>query len=220
MKCTKLDLCRTRNYACSFKRKDDFEGVCVDTEMYGLSMPWPYDLVMKWEREKAERLKREKAEMAERLEREKAAVEEDNSLIHETKFDSDPKPSDTPFQTDPQLPGALQTEFRLTETPVTCSFEPELPVPDPDINPDPENIEPSSKIDDNESKVGFEVEEKMEKMSSEDSSPSTGKTTAVFNITCRLKSIFFVTLGETLGQDYGRQMKKSASHVEIYTKGR
>ena len=184
MKCTKLDPCRTRNYACSFKRKDDFEGVCVDTEMYGLSMPWPYDLVTKWEREKAERLKREKAEMAERLEREKAVVEEDHSPIPETKFDSDPKPSDTPFQADPQLPGALQPEFRLTETPVTS--ESELSNPDPAINPDPENLEPSSKTDDNESKVGFEVEEKMEKMSSEGSSPSTGKTTAVFNITCRL----------------------------------
>ena len=186
MRCTKLDPCRTRNYACSFKRKDDFEGVCVDTEMYGLSMPWPYDLVMKWEREKAERLKREKAE---RMEREKAAVEEDHSLIPETKFDSDPKPSDTPFQPEPQFSGVLQPEFRLTETPVIS--EPELPVPDTAINPDPTNLEPSSKTDDKESKVGFEVEEKMEKKSS-DASPSTGKTTAVLNITYRLKTIFLL----------------------------
>ena len=67
----------------------------MNTEIYGLSMPWSYDLVMKWEREKAERLKREKA--AEKLKREMAAAAEDSSLITETKLDSHLKPPDAPF---------------------------------------------------------------------------------------------------------------------------
>ena len=130
----------------------------MNTEIYGLSMPWPYDLVMKWEREKAERLKREKA--AEKLKREMAAAAEDSSLIPETKLDSHLKPPDAPFQPEPHLPGVLQPELRSIATP-------ELPDPDTAINPDPENNESSSKTDD---KVGFEVEKKI-------SSPSTGKTT-------------------------------------------
>ena len=121
----------------------------MNTEIYGLSMPWPYDLVMKWEREKAERLKREKA--AEKLKREMAAAAEDSSLITETKLDSHLKAPDTPFQPDPQL----------TESPVIP--ESELPDPDTTINPDPENLEPSSKT------ASFEVDEKI-------SSPRAGKT--------------------------------------------
>ena len=125
----------------------------MNTEIYGLSMPWPYDLVMKWEREKAEGLKREKA--AEKLKREMAAAAEDSSLIPENKLDSHLKAPDTPVEPEPQL----------TESPVI--LESELPDPDTAINLDPENNESSSKTND---KVGFEVEKKI-------SSPSTGKTT-------------------------------------------
>ena len=86
--------------------------MCVNTEIYGLSKPWPYDLVEKWQKEKAE--------MAKRLKREKAGVEDDpDPLIPNTKFDSDSKPSATPFLSKPQLFGGLLPDFTLSETLVT-----------------------------------------------------------------------------------------------------
>ena len=142
MKCTKLDPCRTRGFACTFKRESDFEGVCVNTEIYGLRRPWPYDLVEKWQKEKAE--------MAKQLKREKAAMEDDQSLIPDTKSDSDHKPADTPFQPEPKLSGGLQPEFKFSETLITS----ESKLPGTAIDPESEKLEiitvlePPSKTDD------------------------------------------------------------------------